>query len=263
MPEAQDEVKRTALERFTGYVGQSRSRLATHTWNVSRLPEVDHGGVLADQRTPEREVLDALLRVPDTGFATHDDPRCVERLLAERAELQAVLRLRPQDRRHELRRAELELQSAEKERYWANYRLHAAHEKLAGLGPLSQLRRHGRHEKAKLIESIERFQDDVRRAEHRVARCEDNLDGLRDSETHRREWDALHGHHQKRLEVVEAELAEFSPIEPSGSSRAACLTTQAERTSNESLTRWAERIAEVAGPRLPGHDSGLGMDLGL
>ena len=253
-----------ALERFTGYVGQSRSRLATHTWNVSRLPDIDHGGVLADQRTPEREVLDALLRVPDTGFATHDDPLRVEQLLAERTELQAILRLRPPDRRPELRRAEHELRSAEKERYWANYRLHAAHEKLAGLGPLSQLRRHGRHEKASLIESIERFQDDVQRAEGKIGRWEDNLDGLRDSETNRREWDTLHGYHQTRLDVVEAELAEFSPgIEPSGSSRAECLTTRAERTSNESLTRWAERIAEVAGPRLPGNDSGLGMDLGI
>ena len=55
-----------ALDRFTGYVGQSRGRHPTHTWNVTRLPELDHGGVLADQRTPEREVLDALRRQPDT-----------------------------------------------------------------------------------------------------------------------------------------------------------------------------------------------------
>src|SRR5207302_3027500 len=26
-----------ALDRYTGYVGQSRGRLATHTWNVTRL----------------------------------------------------------------------------------------------------------------------------------------------------------------------------------------------------------------------------------
>ncbi|HEY3238229.1 MAG TPA: AAA family ATPase, partial [Acidimicrobiia bacterium] len=68
-----------ALERFTGYTGQSRSCHATHTWNVTRLPEIDHGGVLANERSPEREVLDALLRVPDTGFATHDDPARIRR----------------------------------------------------------------------------------------------------------------------------------------------------------------------------------------
>lgn len=45
---------------ITGYVGQSRSRHATHTWNVTRLSDFDHGGVRADQRTPEQEVLDAL-----------------------------------------------------------------------------------------------------------------------------------------------------------------------------------------------------------
>ncbi len=57
------------------------------TTAVTRLPEVDYGGVLADQRTAEREVLDALRRQPDTGFAIHDAPGRVQRLLAERAEL--------------------------------------------------------------------------------------------------------------------------------------------------------------------------------
>src|SRR5205807_10453072 len=67
-----------ALERFTGYTAQSRGRHATHTWNVSRLPDIDYGGVLADQRTPETEVLDAMRREPDTGFAIHDAPSRIE-----------------------------------------------------------------------------------------------------------------------------------------------------------------------------------------
>jgi hypothetical protein len=47
---------------------------ATHTWNVARFPEIDHGGVVADQRTAEQAVLEALRRQPATAFAIHDAP---------------------------------------------------------------------------------------------------------------------------------------------------------------------------------------------
>jgi hypothetical protein len=63
-----------ALERFTGYTAQSRGRYATHTWNVTRLPDIDYGGVLADQRTADKDVLDSLRREPESGFAIHEAP---------------------------------------------------------------------------------------------------------------------------------------------------------------------------------------------
>ncbi|MGH8974575.1 MAG: AAA family ATPase [Acidimicrobiia bacterium] len=58
-----------ALERFTGYTGQSRSRCATHTWNVTRHPEIDFGGVLADQRTPT-----AKSSTPSSGYPIPASP---------------------------------------------------------------------------------------------------------------------------------------------------------------------------------------------
>ncbi|MGH9186275.1 MAG: AAA family ATPase, partial [Acidimicrobiales bacterium] len=74
-----------ALNRYSGLVGKSRSQLPTHTWNVTRLVDIDHGGALADDRTPAEEVLDALQRVPDTAFAIHADPYQLDRhLTAER-----------------------------------------------------------------------------------------------------------------------------------------------------------------------------------
>lgn len=117
-----------------------------HTWNVARVPEVDFGGVLADQRSAEKVVLDALRRQPDTGFAIHDAPSRVERLLAAQSELRDLLRGRPSDAAPALRQAEFALASAEKELYWAHYRLKHAEERLAGFGKVSQLRRHGREE---------------------------------------------------------------------------------------------------------------------
>jgi conjugative relaxase-like TrwC/TraI family protein len=51
-----------ALDAYRGYTGQSRSRQPTHTYNTTAVPTLDHGGTLADQRTPSEQVLAALAR---------------------------------------------------------------------------------------------------------------------------------------------------------------------------------------------------------
>jgi hypothetical protein len=251
-----------ALERFTGYTGQSRGRHATHTWNVTRLPEIDHGGVLADQRSPEREVLDALRRQPDTGFAVHDAPSHIERLLAEQAALRDTLRHRPSDRRPAFRQAELALASAKKDLYWANYRLDHAEQQLEELGPLSQLRRHGRQKKASTLDDIDRFSDDVRRAEAKIARCEDRVEELRPELDQRPRWDAEHNWPESRLRTVDAEFAELGlpahHIESVG--RDASLLRRAPGRDHP----WLDRVAEIARPPIPGGpDLDHGIDLGL
>ena len=204
-----------ALERFTGYVGQSRSRQPTHTWNVTRVPEVDVGGVPADQRSAEKVVLDALRRQPDTGFAIHDAPSRVERLLTEQYELRHLLRQRPPDAGPALRQAEFSLASAEKELYWAHYRLQHAEERLAGFGKLSQFRRHGRDEKSSTLDQIERFTVDVRSAETKVARCHDEIEDLRTQRDRRSAWDADHDWPAERLRGVDSQLASLARQEQS------------------------------------------------
>ena len=247
-----------ALERFTGYTGQSRSRHATHTWNVARLPDIDHGGVLADQRSPEREVLDALRRQPDTGFAIHDAPGRVERLLAERAALRALLRHRPPDRRPALHKAELALESAKKELYWAQHRLEHAQERLDRFGPLSQLRRQGRKEKASTVDRIDRFTGDVREAEAKVLRRETEIDGLRPEVGRRLQWDVEHKFPDSRLRSIEIEIADLGRSTDLHLSRETSLL----RTGPEAgQPGWLDRLADVARPPLPGPDHGI--DLGL
>jgi len=249
-----------ALERFTGYTGQSRSRHATHTWNVTRLPDIDHGGVLADQRTPEREVLDALRRQPDTGFAIHDAPGRVQRLLAEQADLRALLQHRPPDRRPALHQAELALGSAKNELHWAHYRLDHAQERLDQFGPLSQLRSHGRKEKASTANQIDRFTDDVRKAEAKIAGCEQALEELRPELDRRLQWDVDHLFPDSRLRSIEAELAELSQSPHQHLSRGASLL---RRALGGDQPVWLDRLAEVRKPPLPGRDPGAGIDLGL
>ncbi len=250
-----------ALERFTGYTGQSRGRHADDTWNVTHLPEIDHGGVLADQRSPEQEVLDALRRQPDTGFAVHDAPSHIERLRAEQTALRDTLRHRPPDQRPALRQAELALASAKKDLYWAKYRLEAAEKRLGELGPLSQLSRHGRNEKTSVLDRMDRFTDDVQQAEATIVGCQRNLDELRCQVDQRPQWDADHGWPESRLHTVDAEIAELGR-----SGRHIEGTARNNYLSGHNLGRepaWLNRITEVAAPPPPNPDLGHGIDLGL
>jgi hypothetical protein len=63
------------LDRYRGYVGQSRATLATHTWNTRALDPADHGGRLVHPiDTPAEEVLTAMERNRAKNFAAFDDP---------------------------------------------------------------------------------------------------------------------------------------------------------------------------------------------
>jgi hypothetical protein len=260
-----------ALERFTGYVGQSRSRQPTHTWNVTPVPEVDFGGVLADQRSAERVVLDALRRLPDTGFATHDRPRTKEELLAERAEHHAVLAARPRDRSADLRRAEQSVRSAEQELYWANHRLDAARERLERCGPLTQLRRHGRLEKARTIEDIDRFSDDVTRAAGRLSERRADVDGLAAETAESSDWHRQNGWRCDRLRAVEQELAAVHGYLPlrdvdlgiDWSDRGIRRNGWERTVGLDAFVSPTGPTADIARPPLPGHDGGIAMDLGF
>jgi conjugative relaxase-like TrwC/TraI family protein len=256
-----------ALERFTGYTGQSRSRHATHTWNVTRLPDVDHGGVLADQRSPDREVLDALLRLPDAGFAVHDTSSRVADLLAERAEHQAVLATRPPEWIRHLREAERQLAYAHKSRDDARRRLDQARHELANAGVPTQLTRRGRHNKVAILDRIHRFEDDVHHSAVKVTGCEEKLSEYRSKFAEEITWGARHGWRADRLGAIEAELAElrgddhaFERGVPNRHRHQALLDRRSAEPTNP---EWEQRLAGIAAPRLPGRDTGHGLDIGL
>ena len=71
-----------ALDRYRGYVGQSRSIAPTHTWNTTRqsLDDGDHGGrlVTEPQGTPAEQIAAALARAQPKTFAAVDDPYRIE-----------------------------------------------------------------------------------------------------------------------------------------------------------------------------------------
>ena len=92
------------IDRHTLYVGQSRGRQPTHTWNTAAEPDLEvHGNVVADDRGPDEVVLAAAARQPDIAFAAWDDPNVLDRQLrAERDEHEIALGTGPPDRRVEV-----------------------------------------------------------------------------------------------------------------------------------------------------------------
>ena len=138
----------SALDAFRGYSGQSRSRQPTHTWNIATIAVVDHGGLLADRRTPAEVVVAALARQPDTRLAARSDPFIVDRQLSGRIRAhEQVLAGQPPDRAVNLAIAEVELG-----RTWdrqAHLEAVAAQtaERLNGLGARNVLTAYGRAER--------------------------------------------------------------------------------------------------------------------
>lgn len=91
------------VDRHTLYVGQSRGRYPTHTWNtIPAMSDEAHGNVVTDPRIPDEIVLGAAARIPDHAFAAWDDPHVLDRRLrAERDEHALALAAGPTDRRIE------------------------------------------------------------------------------------------------------------------------------------------------------------------
>ncbi|MCU1448498.1 MAG: traA, partial [Acidimicrobiales bacterium] len=152
-----------ALDRFTGYVGQSRGQLPTHTWNTRA--EADHPlSLLADDRSSAEAVLDALRREEPKTFAATDDPWVLDRQLrAERDEHATVIATRPPDRREELERARARQTSATDGHDRAFENLVACQDRRVALGPVPRLRRARR--------------DDIARADEALSAAAERFDG--------------------------------------------------------------------------------------
>ncbi|MBW3575718.1 MAG: relaxase domain-containing protein [Actinobacteria bacterium] len=168
-----------SLDALVGYTGQSRGRAPTHTWNTRPLAVVDHGGVVADDRSAAEMVLAGLSREPVTTFAAHDDPWVLDaRLSAERAEHLGVLDSAPPDRRLSLHAARDVAEQAASLHASAMANLERAEERLAGFGPLAGLRRSSRQDRAQVESWVGRAQAEAERAGARRRAAERHVAGL-------------------------------------------------------------------------------------
>lgn len=141
------------LDRYRGYVGQSRSIQPTHTWNTTPKSiddPGDHGGRLVQPySTTAEQIAAALARAQPKTFAAVDDPRRHEqRIRAEQAAHQEHLDRRPLEVVEEIRRAEQTVAARQEDLHDAQARL--AHwrnqaEQTAGLRGFTPSRRERHH----------------------------------------------------------------------------------------------------------------------
>jgi conjugative relaxase-like TrwC/TraI family protein len=141
-----------ALDRYRGYVGQSRATLATHTWNTRALDPGDHGGHLVrDANAPAATVLTAMERQSGKTFAAFDDPhQLAQRLERERDRHGAVLPSRPPDVIAQLKAAQQALAGARDDLNQAEHRVGSWQQELGNTSGWIRLRASGRlrHDRA-------------------------------------------------------------------------------------------------------------------
>lgn len=196
-----------ALDRFTGYVGQSRGRQPTHTWNTR--PDAEHPlSLLADDREAAEAVLDAMRRHEPKRLAALDDPWTLVRALrTERQAHATVMAGRPPDHRPDVQRARDALTRAERAYNEAQRGVARSRDALHGLGPLTRLRRSGRDELARAEQALQRAQVRLGKADWAVDDARAELTRLEAAVAARAKWDQQHGWRQARVAEIDDTLA--------------------------------------------------------
>ncbi len=191
-----------ALDQYRGYVGQSRSREPTHTWNTTPAPAVDHGGIPADDREPAEQVLVALNRTPDASLAANSDPYTLDRELRTLIdEHEAVLADRPPDQTEQIAAAEGAVDHAQLNHAAATGQLDQARASRDNVNPLGLLTREGRAERRVLDLNIEQAQQQYEDTLTPLTEAEAALTRALASQTDRADFDRAEG--WRSTEVVD------------------------------------------------------------
>jgi conjugative relaxase-like TrwC/TraI family protein len=169
-----------ALDRYRGYVGQSRSIQPTHTWNTSPQPIDDYGGRLVQPySTPAEMIAAALARAQPKTFAAVDDPHRYDRhIRAQQAAHQAVLDQRPPDVSDQLRRAEQMIAGRQRDLDDAEDRLthwQGEHQRTGGLRGLTRQGREQHRRAANQVDFLAGVVDDHRQRFDQTCRQRDGL----------------------------------------------------------------------------------------
>ncbi len=146
-----------ALDRYRGYVGQSRSIQPTHTWNTTPAPIDDHGGRLVQPHcTPAEQIAAAPARAQPKTFAAVDDPYRYDRAVrAEQQSHRQHLQRRPPDLSREIEVAEQVLAARQRDLNDARTRLahwQTEQQRTGGWRGLTRGRRQQQHHPANQVQ---------------------------------------------------------------------------------------------------------------
>jgi conjugative relaxase-like TrwC/TraI family protein len=195
------------LDRFTGYVGQSRGQLPTHTWNTR--PEHDHpASLIADQRDPAEAVVDAMRRAEPKTLAAVDDPWTLDRQLrTERDQHTAVIADRPPNRQADLDAARRAATRAAEDLDRAVQGVAFRKAERDRLGPLAKLRRGGRDDITRADQNVDGAHRHLGSAHQDLEIATAQVADLEAAVAARRVWDRTDGWRVGRVAEIDDTLA--------------------------------------------------------
>jgi hypothetical protein len=253
-----------ALDRYRGYVGQSRSIQPTHTWNTTPQPLDDHGGRLVQPySTPAEQIAAALARAQPKTFAAIDDPHRFERRLrAEQAAHQSALDRRPPDVADELRRADQVIAARERDLADARERLahwQGEHQRTGGLHGLTRHRRDQHRSAANRVDFLvgvvnghrQRLDDAGRRRDELLARQEAGV-----------QFDQVNACRAERIRALEDDLQRHWTLAVLDAARdgfPAAHGIDRLQAARSTILTHIETLADSAG-RVPPHETPSPLD---
>ncbi len=201
-----------ALDRYRGYVGQSRSIAPTHTWNTTRqcLDDGDHGGrlVTEPQGTPAEQIAAALARAQPKTFAAIDDPyRIGAGLRAEQDVYRAHLRGRPPDVSDGIAQADATVRARQRDLADWEQRLGHWRDQQAATAGLRGLTRGRRHQHLQAASHIDTMAPNLERARHELDQAIHRRDQFTVEQTRREQFDLANRWRVERIAQLDQQLA--------------------------------------------------------
>ena len=202
-----------ALDRYRGYVGQSRSIAPTHTWNTTRqsLDDGDHGGrlVTEPEGTPAEQIAAALARAQPKTFAAVDDPYRIEACLRAEQDLQwAQLSRRPPDVSDRIANADATVRARQRDLSDWEQRLRCWQDQQAATSGLRGLTRSRRHQHHQAGQHIDTMTPNLERARHDLDQAVRQRDHLSIEQTRRKQFDLANQWRVERIEQLDQQVAQ-------------------------------------------------------
>ncbi len=201
-----------ALDRYRGYVGQSRSIAPTHTWNTTHqsLDDGDHGGRLVAEPhgSPAEQIAAALTRAQPKTFAAVDDPyRIAADLHAEQDLLRAHLSGRPPDVGDRIAQADAAVAARRRDLADWQHRLRYWQDQQAGTRGLRGLTRSRRHQHHQAGHHIDTMTPNLERARHDLDQAIRQRDHLASQQHEREQFDLANQWRVQRIERLDQQVA--------------------------------------------------------
>ncbi len=198
------------LDRLTAYVGQSRGRQPTHTWNTTPdRSDHEHGNVVSDPRQPADQVLAAVARIPERRFAAADDPWVLDRRLrAERAEHEAALAAGPPDLATLYVKFTAKVDAGEQEARRAWDQLRQRERQVTDTGGLRQLRPDTRRAHQRHLDALNAAREQLDAVQEQLREDRAVVLNARSATDDHNRWARANQWRHQELESIEGDLAD-------------------------------------------------------